>query len=1021
MTRTDPLPPGLYEQVLTDVLLRRLPEDRTRTEALTDKMADVLVEHVAAAVARALRAPGLNVGERVALCNQVLALIQEVGPSGAVVPGDLVAEPPRLLSGISYDRPGLAAPSLPRRPQTPLSEDSLFVNAPHEPALSSELRTEILSADGIDLLCAFVVWSGVRVVLNELREVRRRGVPVRVITTTYTGTTDPRALDELIEIGAEVKVSYDTRSTRLHAKAWLFERASGFSTAYIGSSNLTQTALHDGLEWNVRLSQIQSPDLLDRFRGAFEVYWADPHIVPYDRDRFRAAIKREQRTSSPDMALFDVRPYEYQRAMLDALRVERERHNRWRNLVVAATGTGKTVVAALDYRRMTELWGEASLLFVAHRHEILEQSRSLFRHVMRDGSFGEYLAAGVRPEDGQHVFASVQSLANIDLESIDPQAFDVVIVDEFHHAAAPTYSRWLNYLQPRLLLGLTATPERTDDADVLRWFEGRIAVELRLWEALDGGLLCPFQYFGVADGVDLSALEWKRSGYDIAQLNGLYTGNEVRTAKIIQAIHDLIEDTSAMRALAFCVSVEHAHYMTKRFRDAGIAAETLIGSTPVEERRTSVRRLRAREINVIVTVDVLNEGVDIPEIDTILLLRPTESATVFLQQLGRGLRLAEGKPGLTVLDFIGQQHRRFRFDGRLQALTGIPARRLEAAVKENFPHLPPGCYIHLDRVAAAVVLDNLRETVSARRPLLVRELRACGDVPLSRFLRESGRTLDDIYRTTGGWMNLRRAAGFHVPPELPEDNGLMAAISRMLHIDDPERLHRYRQWLDQDCPPELETLSERHIRLLHMLHFDLHSGGREKMSLARSLDELWDHEAVRAELREVLEVLDEGATSLVIWGGRDVEPLAVHERYTRMEVLAALGASTAEHPRAMREGVIWLPHTETDVFFVTLQKSERKFSSTTMYRDYAISPREFHWESQSTTSVATPTGQRYISQSRRGTRVLLFVRETSEERAFLFLGPARYVTHSGDRPIAITWRLEHEIPAEFFLAARAAG
>jgi superfamily II DNA or RNA helicase len=984
-------------------------------------MSELLVDHVARAMERALRAPGFDIAKSVDLCNRLLDQLEAEGPAGAVSSGDEVLTPAEVLTAIRPPSRSFSDAHRMPRPETPLAEDALFVNAPHEPGLALELRTELLSADSVCLLCAFVVWSGVRIVLDELKEIRRMGVPVRVITTTYTGTTDPRALDELAKIGAEIKVSYDTRMTRLHAKARLFDRASGFSTAYIGSSNLTHSALHEGIEWNVRLSQVQSPNLLHRFRAAFETYWSDDHFVPYEANQFKTEIKRVRSRESIDLAIFDIRPYEYQRAMLDALEVERERHGRWRNLVVAATGTGKTVVAALDYRRVAERWGGATLLFVAHRHEILEQSQHLFRHVMRDGSFGELFAGGQRPEDGKHVFASIQTLANVDLESIDPEAYDVIIVDEFHHAEAPTYRRLLEHVRPRLLLGLTATPERADDKDILQWFGGTIAVELRLWEALDQGLLCPFQYFGVADDVDLRELEWRRTGYDLATLSALYTGNDARTSKILQAIHDLVDDTARMRALAFCVSVEHAEYMAQRFNEAGIAACAVTGKTSPDERRDIVRSLRSRDINIIVTVDVFNEGVDIPEVDTLLLLRPTESATIFLQQLGRGLRLADEKPGLTVLDFIGQQHRRFRFDARLQALTGVPARKLQDAVEHGFPHLPPGCYIHLDRVASSIVLDNLKDITVVRRQVVVRELRQCGDTSLAEFLRVTGRTLDDIYKAPLGWMSLRRSAGLEAPPLMPDDGSLIGAISRMLHIDDPERLVMYRLWFAEGKPPDVSTLTPREVRLLHMLHLDLRGGRPAPMTLSESLAELWQHEAIRLELCEVLDVLSDQANSLVLETRDQGEPLGVHGHYTRAEALAALGASTAEKPSPMREGVIWIPDSQTDVFFVTLQKAENVFSASTMYRDYAISPNEFHWESQSTTSVASRTGQRYINQRRSGTRVLFFIRETPDQRAFLYVGSASYLRHTGDRPIAITWQLEHDLPAEFFLAARAAG
>jgi soluble P-type ATPase len=611
-------------------------------------------------------------------------------------------------------------------------------------------------------------------------------------------------------------------------------------------------------------------------------------------------------------------------------------------------------------------------------------------------------------------------LAHIDLQSIQPDTYDVVIIDEFHHAEAPTYRRLLDRLKPRLLLGLTATPERADTKDILHWFGGKIAVELRLWDALDQGLLCPFQYFGVADEVDLSQLEWKRTGYDTGALSALYTANDFRTGKILQAVRDLVADPLAMRALGFCVSIDHTEYMAQSFNRAGIPSRAVIGATDPATRAQIVRDLRNREVNAIFTVDVFNEGVDIPEVDTVLLLRPTESATVFLQQLGRGLRLVDGKSGLTVLDFIGQQRREFRFDARFQALTGIPARKLTDAVEGGFPYLPSGCYVHLDRVATAIVLDNLRTVIRTRHHVLVRELREMGDVTLGEFIDATDRTLDEMYRgNRAGWMTLRRDAGLEAPPEIDGDDGLVGKIGNMLYIDDDERLAKYAAWLRAGNPPDVSTISQRDMRLLNMLHLDLWSRRAEPMSLQASLARLWGHEAIRVELAEVLDALAAQTTALVIEDRVTAEPLAVHGHYTMDEVLAALGDATPERPPAMREGVKWAREANADVFFVTLRKSEKNFSPTTMYRDYAISPTEFHWESQSTTSVGSPTGQRYINHTQRGSRVLLFAREVPEHRDFLYLGPAQYVRHAGDRPISITWRLDYELPPLFFLEARA--
>ena len=1028
MPGKDLLQPGLYESPITRRIEDALAALGELAETAPIEPADahvVLTRHLAKYIAASLQAaPDLKA--KLVLANAILGSVQELTHGQQDLAVEVITDPGRELQAILI-RTGLQAPRAPGRPRTPLSQDSLIANAPFEPNLAAELQSEIESADAIDLVCAFVVWSGLAELMDGLRAAANRGVPIRILTTTYSGITQAMALERLIAIGAQVKVSYDVGTTRLHAKAWRFDRRTGFGTAYIGSSNLSHTALHQGLEWNVRLTEAASPALLTRVRQLFDVYWEDPSFQDYESQAFAAAIDQPDPIRST-WALFDVTPRPYQAEILEKLDSERRRFDRHRNLLVAATGTGKTVVSAFDYQRLREEWGKARLLFVAHRQEILEQGLFTFRNVLRDGSFGELMVGDKSPGVGDHVFASVQKLAHVDLSLVPPDSYDLIVIDEFHHAAAPTYKRLLEHFKPRELLGMTATPERTDLRDVTGYFDGRIAFEMRLWDALDQQLLAPFTYFGVADGTDFSAVEWKAGGYDVDALNKLVTGNEIRLAKVVAALRERVLDPFRMRCLGFCVSVAHAEWMAQRFTEMGIPSRAVSGATPEAERIDAVAALRERRISAIFSRDVFNEGVDIPEVDTVMFLRPTESATVFLQQLGRGLRQFVGKPSLTVLDFIGQQNRRFRFAPRFAALTGRHRGALVKDALSDFPYLPPGCSIRLDPVAASIVLDNLRTTIQGRKADLVRELlevtAQVGAVDIKTFLDETGRSLGELYQA-GGWTSLRRLAGVELSPEGPDEDRLQRAVGRMRHIRDGERIERYTAWLKSDHAPEVTDLTERERRLLTMLHFDLWGPARVVESLEFWLARFWSHGPLRAELDQLLELIgqDVAFVSFPLAGFSDV-PLQIHGRYTRDEILAALGLSNPGAPREWREGVRRVEPQRLDLLAVTIEKVASRFSPTTMYRDRPMSPVLFQWESQSTTSIDSPTGRRYIGHQESGDRIWLFCRETDQSArretiAFMFLGPVHHVSHRGSKPVEILWRLEHPMPAEFYVRTRA--
>ncbi|QHA09662.1 DUF3427 domain-containing protein [Streptomyces broussonetiae] len=916
---------------------------------------------------------------------------------------------------------------------TPLSETSLITNSPEDLSLGAELRAELATADRIDLLCAFVKWYGIRVLEDSLRAARDRGVPIRVITTTYIGATDRHALDRLVrDFGATVKVNYEIRSTRLHAKAWLFRRKTGFDTAYVGSSNLSKAALLDGLEWNVRLSSVATPAVLDKFEATFDAYWNDVAFETYDPDlhgeRLDGALAQASGTSSRtdvqiSLSGLEVRPFPHQRDMLERLTVERELRGRHRNLLVAATGTGKTVMAALDYRSLcsTSHGRRPRLLFVAHRKEILRQSLRTYREVLDDASFGELLHAGQDPLDWDHVFASVQSLNVQRLEQLTPDHFDIIVIDEFHHATAATYRRVIDHFSPQELLGLTATPERMDGLNVQdEFFEGRIAAEMRLWEALENDLLCPFHYFGIPDGMDLTNLGWQKGSYTDQELSNLYTGNHARARIIVKQIRDKISSPGAMRALGFCVSKAHARFMADFFRRSGFEAVALDSDSPAEVRSKALSDLRDGKLQVIFSVDLFNEGLDIPDVDTLLLLRPTNSATVFLQQLGRGLRRTETKPVLTVLDFIGQHRAEFRFEDQFRALTNLSRNRLLDHIEHNFPQLPSGCQIILEGKSKDLVVDNIRIQLGATVKTLVKEVKTYNAPRLSDYLRESRREIKELYKSDNSWTTVLRRASLIDEPVPSGEAALLKRVHAFLHIDDPERAEAYLRLLQDDAPSyaELSPIDQSYAR---MLFFNLWDNAGGFTSFQEGLEALRHQRVFRDELRQVISHVIEQADHVPIplSGRLSHVPLKVHSAYNRSEILAALGVARfgGQMPRSFAQGVQWVEELKTDALLITLDKNEKDFSPTIRYKDYALSPTLFHWESQNSTAVDSPTGLRYQQHNDRGSQVLLFMRrykntDIGKSQPWMLLGPATYEDHTGSKPMAITWRLTHELPAD---------
>ena len=678
---------GIYEQLINKLVSAKIKElDRNVfyiKKSVIDKaeasqfLSRYLIEIIKFALN--LITGDESVEKQIALSNKIINLLRNE-LNNEDFEEDLIATEAKILTAI-FSKIDASFSDFEKHlksitPYTRLSQSELFTGNNSGISLESEIKKEILSSDKINFLVSFIKWTGIRIFEKELFEFTERGGKLNIITTSYMGATDLKAVEYLSSLkNTKVKVSYNTDNERLHAKAYLFYRNTGFHTGYIGSSNISRSALTNGLEWNVKITTKEVGHIIDKFQKTFETYWEDKEFELFDRkkhtEKLRTALKNERGFNKINPAIFfDIKPFPFQEEILEKLKTERSIHNRFRNLIVAATGTGKTVISAFDFKNFMKEKPNAKLLFVAHRKEILQQAQATFQGILRNNNFGELWVDGLEPEKYDCVFASIQTLNNkINNLNLTESFYDFIVIDEVHHITASSYRPILNRFKPTIILGLTATPERMDGEDILKDFCNTIAAEIRLPEALNRKLLCPFQYFGITDSIDLSKVEWRNGKYLPSELTKIYTQNDKRVGEIISNLNKYLRDIYEVRALCFCVTQEHAQYMTEKFLLAGLKADYLVSSR--NDLRDELRlKFTNKTINYLFVVDIFNEGIDIPDIDTVLFLRPTESLTVFLQQLGRGLRLSEDKDCLTVLDFVGNSRPEYDYEGKFRALVG---------------------------------------------------------------------------------------------------------------------------------------------------------------------------------------------------------------------------------------------------------------------------------------------------------------------------------------------------------------
>jgi superfamily II DNA or RNA helicase/HKD family nuclease/diadenosine tetraphosphate (Ap4A) HIT family hydrolase len=568
-------------------------------------------------------------------------------------------------------------------------------------------------ADTCDIAVAFLLDSGARCIVEHLKDFLDRGGKARILVSDYLDVTEPVALRRLADLEGNLSLKvYETQVRGFHLKSYAFVRGSE-GIAFVGSSNLSETALTTSLEWNYKV--ISTRDVLgfQQIREGFEELFNRSPSIPvteewieqYERrrhvpDRIReSGIADEQPAPIPQ-------PHSVQREALTALIVTRN-EGFTAGLVVLATGLGKTWLAAFDSDRPEF----RRVLFVAHREEILNQAIQVFRQIRPTARIGR-LSGEQRETHADLLFASVQTLGRMPhLSQFRPDDFDYIIVDEFHHAAAGTYRRVIDFFRPKFLLGLTATPDRTDGADLLALCQENLVYEASIRDGIDEKHLCSFHYFGVPDEIDYSNIPWRNSQFDITELTAAIA-TEARARNALEQLRK----RGGRRCIAFCCSQRHADFMTDFFVREGVRAVAVHSGANSAPRATSLEKLRDGELEVIFAVDMFNEGVDVPSIDTVLMLRPTESTIIWLQQIGRGLRIADDKDQLVIIDYIGN-HRAFLM--KLRGMAVIIGRDAESsgrqreileAIRENIISLPVGCEVTYETAAIDILEFLLRPT-----------------------------------------------------------------------------------------------------------------------------------------------------------------------------------------------------------------------------------------------------------------------------------------------------------------------
>ena len=916
-----------------------------------------------------------------------------------------------------------------------------IINSYHEgQKVLSVIERELSSCESFDISVAFVTESGIKPLLQIFEELNERGIKGRILTTDYLMFSEPKALKTLAELdNLSVRMYRTEGNSGFHTKGYIFQR-DGIYRILIGSSNLTQYALTVNQEWNAKIVSTDQGEFAQKVCSEFELLWNSRESLDFDLfyDEYRIkyeAIKRQRQLARkeeiPSIEAYSLEPNTMQVEFIRSLKKTIEKGEK-KGLLISATGTGKTYASAFGVRDALQPTGK--VLFIVHRKTILRQALKSYQYVfgseksmaLLTGEDQDYEAI----KNADFVFAMITMISREDvMKRFDMSEFQVVVLDEVHHAAAASYQKVMGYFEPDFWLGMTATPDRTDSGNIYELFDHNIIYEIRLQQALENDLLCAFHYFGICDIAfdaddDADYLIKRAEDGDLRAFNKLTS--DQRVDYVLQKAKYYGYSGDRVKGLIFCSCVKEAETLSQKFNERGLRTLALSGSDSDGDRQEAMDRLvsdsRKDVLDYILTVNIFNEGVDIPEINQVIMLRPTQSAIVFVQQLGRGLRKKEGKEFVVILDFIGNYSNNFLIPIALSGDRTYNKDNMRKYLMEGSSIIPGCSSIHFDQISKQTIfsaIDKATTPLTFLREKYFNLRDRLGRMPTAEEFYRYGE-IDPIlfieYEKASYYQFVRRVDKECELEEFTEEQNqiLNFVCTQIVNGKRPHELLMVQQLLEKDYIDPEETKArlkaydmafrkedyESSLRVLDKSFLNTQSDQRKYNQVSLIEDDEFNDKRMRrcsAYLNKILDTshrdqqFKEAMYDLTQYGlsrfcdcysSTDEDNLVLYQKYSRRDICRILNwekdESSTVYGYRIKHG--------TCPIFVTYEKKD-DISETTKYEDQFVDPQVFSWMTRSRVSLESEESQKIIHYQENGLKIYLFIKKSDGEGTdFYYMG-----------------------------------